>query len=212
MYEMIVLSTGKRVNLDSGTRVTPRLTVVSRCNHRIGWQFYQYESIKFEDYERHRKRRSKAEMVMSAEDRQWLLRKEWDVSQKEIATAVRQVIKVKNQRRQTIMNDSDALILRWRKTMEALEGCLTPITNAWKKEDPLMYQHDYMSVASDCSQKETLDRTRHKGATIVIDDQVEDEDQVGTVDTSLESGDLCRVNHDLKLQQIEVPANAARAF
>ena len=151
-------------------------------------------------------------MVMSAEDRQWLLRKEWEVSQKDIASAVRQVIKVKNQRRQTVMNDNDALILRWRKTMEALEGCLTPITSVWKKEDPLMYQHDYMSVASDCSQKETLDRTRHKGALILIDDPIEDEDQVGTVDTSLSSGDPCRANHDLKLHQIEVPASAARTF
>jgi hypothetical protein len=128
-------------------------------------------------------------MVMSAEDRQWLLRKEWDVSQKEIASAVRQAIKVKNQRRQTIMNDKDALILRWRKTMEVLEGCIAPITNTWKKEDTLVYQHDYMSQGSVCSPQETLDRTRHKGATIAIDDEVEDEEQAGTVDTSLASGD-----------------------
>lgn len=129
-------------------------------------------------------------MVMSAEDRQWLLRKEWEVSQKEIAASVRQSIKVKNQRRQTIMNDKDALILRWRKTMEVLEGCLAPISGVFKKEDPLlMYQQDYMSQASDCSQKATLDETRHKGAPVVIEDEVEDDELAGTVDTSLASGD-----------------------
>lgn len=128
-------------------------------------------------------------MVMSAEDRQWLLRKEWEVSQKEIASSVRQAIKVKNQRRQTIMNDKDALILRWRKTMEVLEGCFAPISGAWKKEDTLMYQQDHMSQASECSQKATLDETRHKGAPVVIEDEVEDDELAGTVDTSLASGD-----------------------
>ena len=46
-------------------------------------------------------------MVMSPDDRSWMLRKEWNVSQKEIAAAVRQVIKVKNQRPQTILMDGD---------------------------------------------------------------------------------------------------------
>lgn len=150
-------------------------------------------------------------MVMSPDDRTWILKKEWNVSQKEIATAVRQAIKIKNQRRQTILMDGDVFWNRVNKAIEVLEGCVKPITNAWKNDDDA--QLDWMSVAPDCTQKGTLDATRHRGVTFTIDDEeverspesakepdvgvclkddlvsctselVREDDQAGTVDTS----------------------------
>lgn len=47
-------------------------------------------------------------MILPREVRQQMLRKEWDVTQRQIAEAVRNNIKVKNQRRATINNLSKA--------------------------------------------------------------------------------------------------------
>ena len=111
-------------------------------------------------------------MVMSPDDRAWILKKEWNVSQKDIAAAVRQATKVKNQRRQTILMDGDVFWNRISRAMEALEGCVKPITNAWKNGDDA--QLDWMNVAPDCTQKGTLDATRHRGVTFTIEDEEAD--------------------------------------
>lgn len=49
-------------------------------------------------------RRAHFEMVLPRDVRQMMLRYDWDVSQHQIASAVRANIKIKNQRRQTVTN------------------------------------------------------------------------------------------------------------
>jgi hypothetical protein len=61
-------------------------------------------------------RRSNFEMVLPRDSRQSMLRKEWGVTQSQIAAAVRTNIKVKNQRRTTVNNLS-----KGSKVEEALE-------------------------------------------------------------------------------------------
>lgn len=61
-------------------------------------------------------RRSNFEMVLPRDIRQSMLRKEWGVTQSQIAAAVRTNIKVKNQRRTTVNNLS-----KGSKVEEALE-------------------------------------------------------------------------------------------
>jgi hypothetical protein len=58
-----------------------------------------------DDYENYRPNRRMAyEMVLSREARDEMLRKEWDISRAEIAAAIRDTIRIKNQRRQTVQN------------------------------------------------------------------------------------------------------------
>ena len=107
-------------------------------------------------------------MVMSSDDRLWILRNEWNVSQKEIAAAVRQSIKIRNQRRHTILMEGDVFWSRVRRVVEAFEDCVKPISDAWKSDDE---QLDWMHVASDHAQTSSLDATRHKGVAFIIDDE-----------------------------------------
>lgn len=74
--------------------------------YRISWEYYP-EPIKLsiEEYEDTRPpRRSNFEMILPRDVRQSMLRKEWDISQSQIAAAVRANIKIKNQRRTTVNN------------------------------------------------------------------------------------------------------------
>ena len=61
--------------------------------------------MSIDEYEKQRPaRRSHIEMVVPRTVREQMLRKEWDIPQRMIAEAVRQNIKVKNQRRATVNN------------------------------------------------------------------------------------------------------------
>ena len=72
---------------------------------RISWDYAPSITLPVEDYEDNRPpRRSNIEMVLPRDLRQRTLRKEWDVTQNQIAAAVRTNIKIKNQRRTTINN------------------------------------------------------------------------------------------------------------
>lgn len=72
----------------------------------IDWQYDpETKIITVDQYETTRPpRRSNFEMVLPRDIRQSMLKKEWDVSQGQIAAAVRANIKVKNQRRSTVNN------------------------------------------------------------------------------------------------------------
>jgi len=86
----------------------------------IAWD-YDPESkvLSVDQYEELRPpRRTHFEMVLPRDVRQRMLRREWDVSQQQIAAAVRTNIKVKNQRRATVNNLGKAT-----KMEEALESC-----------------------------------------------------------------------------------------
>lgn len=61
--------------------------------------------VSLEEYEYTRpRRRSQMEMVLPRKVRFDMLRKEWDVTQRQIAEAVRRNVKTKNQRRTTVNN------------------------------------------------------------------------------------------------------------
>lgn len=72
----------------------------------ISWEYYPHVKILLlDDYETYRpNRRSTHEMILSRELRDAMLRRDWDVSRAEIAAAIRDTIKIKNQRRQTVQN------------------------------------------------------------------------------------------------------------
>lgn len=71
----------------------------------ISWDYNIVGEISLDDYEDTRPpRRSHFEMVLPRKVRQDMLKREWDISQKEIAEAVRRNVKVKNQRKATVNN------------------------------------------------------------------------------------------------------------
>jgi hypothetical protein len=75
-----------------------------------------------EEYETYRSnRRMSFEMILTREMRDSMLRKEWDISRNDIAAAIRDTIRIKNQRRQTVQN------LNKDKVEELLEGATKKI-------------------------------------------------------------------------------------
>lgn len=78
----------------------PVVAVVS-----ISWEHTEEIVLSLDQYESTRPpRRTHFEMVLPRDLRQHMLRKEWDVTQSQIASAVRTNIKIKNQRRSTVNN------------------------------------------------------------------------------------------------------------
>jgi hypothetical protein len=78
---------------------------VVRIFNRIDWEYSQQEVVTVDQYESNRPpRRTNNQMVLPRMVRQSMLKKEWDVSQGQIAAAVRSNIKIKNQRRSTVNN------------------------------------------------------------------------------------------------------------
>jgi hypothetical protein len=75
-------------------------------SNRIAWDYDpETKIVTVDQYEDNRPpRRSNFEMVLPRDVRQNMLKKEWDVSQGQIAAAVRSNIKIKNQRRSTVNN------------------------------------------------------------------------------------------------------------
>lgn len=78
--------------------------LLSKCS--ISWEYNpDTQIISVDQYEESRpQRRTYFEMILPRSVRQQMLRKDWDVTQAQIAAAVRQNIKVKNQRRATVNN------------------------------------------------------------------------------------------------------------
>jgi len=75
-------------------------------HNSISWEYDpNTKTLSIDEYEKNRPaRRSHIEMVLPRSVRTSMLRKEWDVTQRQIADAVRTNIKVKNQRRATVNN------------------------------------------------------------------------------------------------------------
>lgn len=72
----------------------------------ISWEYNPEEIVlSVDSYEKTRPpRRTHFEMVLPRDIRQSMLKKEWEVPQSQIAAAVRNNIKIKNQRRTTVNN------------------------------------------------------------------------------------------------------------
>mmetsp|Transcript_581 Transcript_581/g.1485 ORF Transcript_581/g.1485 Transcript_581/m.1485 type:complete len:270 (+) Transcript_581:593-1402(+) len=84
----------------------------------ISWEYNEVGEIGIIDYEKTRPpRRSHFEMVLPRKVRHDMLRREWDVQQREIAEAVRRNVKIKNQRKSTVNNLDKAT-----KMEEAMES------------------------------------------------------------------------------------------
>lgn len=93
---------------------------------RIAWEYNpDTKVISLDQYEETRpERRTHFEMVLPRDVRQQMLKKEWDVSQSQIAAAVRNNIRVKGQRRATVNNLGKATKMeeRLEKTGKFVKG------------------------------------------------------------------------------------------
>ena len=74
--------------------------------HSISWEYNpETQRLSIDDYETRRPyRRNGGEMVLTREERDSLLRREWEVSRADIASAIRETLKIKHQRRHTVQN------------------------------------------------------------------------------------------------------------
>ncbi|CAJ1946309.1 unnamed protein product [Cylindrotheca closterium] len=71
----------------------------------ISWDYKPLREMSVEAYEESRpSRRSQMEMVLPRKLRSEMLKKDWAISQRQIAEAVRRNVKIKNQRRTTVNN------------------------------------------------------------------------------------------------------------
>lgn len=97
---------------------THSVLLILDCWNSISWEYNVAGELSLDDYENSRPpRRTHFEMVLPRKVRHDILRKEWDVRQKDIAEAVRRNVKVKNQRKATVNNLNKAP-----KMEEALES------------------------------------------------------------------------------------------
>ena len=84
--------------------ITPK-NVGSIDFYSISWEYNNVGSISIDEYENSRPpRRTQLDMVLPRKVRQDMLRREWDVTQRQIAEAVRRNIKTKNLRKATVNN------------------------------------------------------------------------------------------------------------
>ena len=139
-----------------------------------------------EEYEKyHDERRTKGELVMSAQDRHWLLRQDWNVSQKEIAHAVRTTVRARNQRKQTIIKDEmdERMLRRLKSVVNGFKSVLAVSSSSAteKKLDDDEDTEDWMERAAVYQQKGVLDKTRHRGSSTSLDLLEEEKDVIENV-------------------------------
>ncbi len=70
----------------------------------FSWKFSTHDDITLDHFEMCRKRRSKCELVVRRRDRENILRHDFDIPNKHIASAVRRINRTKARRRQTLDN------------------------------------------------------------------------------------------------------------
>jgi hypothetical protein len=82
----------------------------------ISWEYNQETQVlSIDQYENLRPpRRTHFEMILPRSVRQEMLRKEWNITQAQIASSVRNNVKIKNQRRMTISNLGKASVVEER--------------------------------------------------------------------------------------------------
>ena len=156
----------------------------------------EYADISVELYEDSVNRRSKSELIMSPQVRKSLLKKEWNVSQREIASAVRKTVKCRNQRRQTVVNGENLLVLEHVK--EGWRSCVRKIRKRRSSnddDDDLALQDqqvDYMDrvTVSD----DNLNKTKHKSAEFKI--EIEEEETCAMSATGADSSYLGSCTHN----------------
>jgi hypothetical protein len=79
--------------------------LIAVCSNRIGWEYLEAKIVTVDEYETTRPtRRTLTEMVLPRFERERMLKKEWEITQPQIAAAVRNNIRIKSQRRSTVSN------------------------------------------------------------------------------------------------------------
>ena len=99
---------------------------VQHCS--ISWEYNVVGALPLEEFETSRPpRRSHFEMVLPRQVRQDMLRKEWDVTQQQIAASVRRNVRIKNQRKSTVNNLGKASLMEelWESEGRKLRRFLT---------------------------------------------------------------------------------------
>lgn len=94
----------------------------------ISWEYNIVGDLSLTEYETTRPpRRSHFEMVLPRKVRHDMLRKEWDVTQKQIAESVRRNVRTKNQRKSTVNNLGKATKMEelWESAGRKLKRALT---------------------------------------------------------------------------------------
>jgi hypothetical protein len=115
----------------------------------ISWEYNVLGELAVEEYEDTRPaRRSQMEMVLPRKVRHDMLRREWDVTQRQIADAVRRNVKTKNQRRTTVNNLGKAN--KYEQVMESL-GRKVKRTLTFKK--PISKQVKYLEAKHNEAQR-----------------------------------------------------------
>ena len=114
-------------------------------------------------------------MILPRSVRQEMLRKEWNVTQSQIANAVRNNIKVKNQRRATVNNLGKAS-----KFEEMLESTQRGLKRG------LFFQKSTSQQAEELK-KRAEDMARLRSEVFGVDDENKDEEEYGTEDNPLEA-------------------------
>jgi hypothetical protein len=105
-------------------------------NYSNSWEYNVVGDIGLEDFEASRgPRRCMGQMVLPRSVRQCILKKEWDVPQRDIAQSVRRNIRVKNQRIATINNLDKTTRLE-----EILESAGRKIKRALRFQKPVSEQ------------------------------------------------------------------------
>ena len=151
------------------------------CVLSISWEYNVVGEVGLEDYENTRPaRRSHFEMVLPRKVRQDMLRREWDVQQRDIAESVRRNVKIKNQRKATVNNLNKAT-----KMEEAMESA------SRKLKRLVMFQKPCSAQVKDLETKlEKAERERQKIRLSLQMSQEYDCDETETpeaVDTSTSS-------------------------
>jgi hypothetical protein len=144
-------------------------------NHSISWEYSQANTISIDQYEDNRPpRRSHFEMILPRTVRQDMLRKEWDVTQTQIANAVRNNIKIKNQRRATVGNLGKAS-----KFEELLEKTQRGLKRG------IFFQKSTSQQAADL-RKQLEDMERMRAEVYGAADEDKDEEEYGTEDNPID--------------------------
>mmetsp|Transcript_12038 Transcript_12038/g.17646 ORF Transcript_12038/g.17646 Transcript_12038/m.17646 type:complete len:318 (-) Transcript_12038:18-971(-) len=139
----------------------------------IGWQYNQQEGCSVDAYEMQRPQfRTKSDFLMSAAERYELLLTDWEHSPREMATAVRNARRSKDQRRTTIVVGEFEDRINLHRVKEVLLGCIM-LRNKKEDEDDYSsaeWSKDHMSLmskrasrSSKSSNSSELDMTRHRG-------------------------------------------------
>jgi hypothetical protein len=151
-----------RENISYSTQILNYLLII-----RIGWNFVEFKEIKVEDFESHRgKRRTRDQMLLSANDRENILLGDWKYSQREIQGATQEAIKVKFQRQSTMKKENSVFVSKLRRGLDLLSECADPIIDIWRKSKQSTLSipdcKEGMMMMMNDSHKCLLDDTNHR--------------------------------------------------